>query len=796
MKIERALQINTATLTVTSALLLGMGQRDQHLPVLVMIAAAASIWLTDVAGWFRLNRVVASVLAVGAFLIVFREMFSLDKVLSIRAIAQMLFCLQIILLFQRKDRRIYWQLIVLSLLLVVVATVFNQGALFGLLMVAYLFMALSAMALVFLYHEARCHAPAEATAPARTDSAAPRRWPLGAEASSFKGSVAGEGDEEGRPGRDFLRQLVRMGLGALAFTAVVFFILPRFGQPAWRSPFYKQQRMVGYSGEVELGELGQVIEDPTDVLRIEFTDPATGSMVPVAGPVYLHGTVLTRYGTYHGKHRWTLVDARDFSHPLRVAKRVPPGEIVVQTVTIEPMDRPEVFCVQPCFTVEEDSELRFDPIRQSVLRPAERCGSRWVFDLRTNAFRDGRQRSLLPAERKPEVKRLLQVPEKQLPTLVALADRWMAEPGLPEERLIERARYLEKKLRDSEKFRYSLRAERQDYAIDPIEDFLKNNPRGHCEYFATTLALMLRSQRIPARMVVGYKCDEFNPLGKFFQVRQLHAHTWVEVYLAPQQVPPGEVRAGGGPRIWTEGAWLRLDPTPGTDADELGAAGRLLAAAGAGIDWLQYVWNNYVMEMDRSRQRQAIYQPLVDWVKGTYDRVTSLDWWKETLRQILHFFDPRQWNVDRWFSWRGGLIGMGICLVLVGFYRAARYLVRRLGCWIAARRRRAGGAARTDVDFYRRFQVILGRRGMRRAAWQTQREFARTVGRRLAEEPGIDELTPLPERIADAFYQVRFGGRPLDKTYRLAVEHAIRRLEEALGRHKFSRRRAKEAAVP
>ena len=41
---------------------------------------------------------------------------------------------------------------------------------------------------------------------------------------------------------------------------------------------------------------------------------------------------------------------------------------------------------------------------------------------------------------------------------------------------------------------------------------------------------MLRSQGIPARMVVGYKCDEYNPLGNFFQVRQLHAHTWVEAY--------------------------------------------------------------------------------------------------------------------------------------------------------------------------------------------------------------------------------------------------------------------------
>lgn len=789
MKIERSLQINVAMLAIASNLLFAMGQHDSHLPVLVVVSAVASLWLTDARGWLRLNRLAATVLAVAVFALLARRMFSWDNVDSIRTIARLLVYLQVILLFERKDSRVYWQLIVLSLLLLVVATVFNQGFLFGLLMVVYLFLAISAMALLFLYRESRRHAPAESRPTGASGATSSRRWPLGAEKSFAAGDVDSERIGT-HGGRDFLRQLARMGLGTLGFTAVVFFILPRFGQPAWRSPFYQQRRMVGYSGRVELGELGRVVEDPAEVLRIEFAEIGTGRLYPVDGNIYLHGTVLTHYAD----KTWSLPDAPQWAPRLRAVVEQPPGEIVVQTVAMEPTDRCEVFCVQPFFTLDKRRNLWYDPIRQSLHRAPEACAERFRFRLRTNAFRDGHQKTICPAPSPPyDPESLLQLPRGRLPTLVARADRWMAESGLPESSRMDRARYLANKLRDSDEFHYSLEKQPRDEAIDPIEDFVKNHPRGHCEYFATALTLMLRSQGIPARLIVGYKSDEFNPLGNFFQVRQLHAHTWVEVYLPPDQVPLNETQIAAGKPIWANGAWFRLDPTPGGDAERLGAAGRLLATAGKGVDWLQYAWNNYVMEMDRSRQRRAVYQPLLDWVKDTYQRLTSLEWWKETFRHILSAIDPRNWNLDAWFSWRGGLIGMGICLAAVVFHRIARRLGRRLGAWIG--RRRAAQAARTRVDFYQRFLTLLRRRGMRRLVGQTPREFAQAVGARLAAEPAHASLVPLPEQIAEAFYEVRFGRHPLDKGRRETVEQALARLEEALDRRR-ARPRQKETTAP
>jgi len=64
---------------------------------------------------------------------------------------------------------------------------------------------------------------------------------------------------------------------------------------------------------------------------------------------------------------------------------------------------------------------------------------------------------------------------------------------------------------------------------DPLTAFLTDFKRGHCEYFAGAMTLMCQSLGMQARVVVGFKCDEFNALTGSYVVRQSHAHAWVEV---------------------------------------------------------------------------------------------------------------------------------------------------------------------------------------------------------------------------------------------------------------------------
>src|SRR5258708_33494589 len=92
-----------------------------------------------------------------------------------------------------------------------------------------------------------------------------------------------------------------------------------------------------------------------------------------------------------------------------------------------------------------------------------------------------------------------------------------------------------------------------DPSIDPVEDFLVSRKEGHCAYFASALALMLRSIGIPARMVNGFKGGDWNDLSNVLTVRQKHAHSWVEALV-------GEVGSGDASRRTP--VWVTLDPTP------------------------------------------------------------------------------------------------------------------------------------------------------------------------------------------------------------------------------------------
>jgi len=92
----------------------------------------------------------------------------------------------------------------------------------------------------------------------------------------------------------------------------------------------------------------------------------------------------------------------------------------------------------------------------------------------------------------------------------------------------------------------------RDYSLDATHSggdvaaqFIFEMDAGYCEYFATSMVVMLRSQGIPARYAVGYSTGE--PQGNdTYIVRAMNAHAWVEVY-------------------FPETGWVRFDPTPGQD---------------------------------------------------------------------------------------------------------------------------------------------------------------------------------------------------------------------------------------
>lgn len=101
-------------------------------------------------------------------------------------------------------------------------------------------------------------------------------------------------------------------------------------------------------------------------------------------------------------------------------------------------------------------------------------------------------------------------------------------------------------------YKYSLYQPELDEKTNPLAYFLEERKAGHCEYFATATAMMLRALDIPSRYVVGFSVQEFHPSINAYVVRSRHAHAWVIA--------------------WVNKRWQVVDTTPSiwleTEADQ------------------------------------------------------------------------------------------------------------------------------------------------------------------------------------------------------------------------------------
>ena len=91
---------------------------------------------------------------------------------------------------------------------------------------------------------------------------------------------------------------------------------------------------------------------------------------------------------------------------------------------------------------------------------------------------------------------------------------------------------IEKFFRDN--FTYSLTQRGRYPRGKYLQNFLFNTRTGHCEYFATSTVLLLRTLGIPARYAVGYVVDEYSPIERQYVARSRDAHSWVLAYIGNQ----------------------------------------------------------------------------------------------------------------------------------------------------------------------------------------------------------------------------------------------------------------------
>jgi len=632
-----------------------------------------------------------------------------------------------------------------------------------------------------------------------------RRFPLLTERPSFSA-----GTQNPRPWngnwRELFTHLTAGTCFAFFLALIIFCLIPRVGRielsnytlkqefERWMQPIQQHINVgiVGMSDDIQLGSLGSVIPHRREVIKVRFlhnpdntlvteTDYSANLYRAISGAtLYFRGTPLNTY--LDGSWRHTAVaasaeprvNASIAAHTsivptgenvhARSAQRLffePDSDLVTLVMTIQPLGTQVFFAPHPFFKLDKPQEIEVKNtngrIEESQWRRRE--GTKTIV---SPAFQRGVQLDLTPCQERINRESLLQVPEG-LDALKALAVRWDAESRLPKNDIIGRARFMEQQFLVSPEFSYQLGGILRDYDLDPLEDFIAHNPRGHCEYFAGALALMLRSVGISARVILGFKTEAAD-INASCTIRQSDAHAWVEVYIPPEVMPERAARQYAP--WWQNGGWLRLDPTPAS-----GNATMMTALTLQWTDWSRYVqsfWNEYVLNMNSGKQMHWIYEPLYQAGHFVVHRVFNLEFWKMFGNDMVWYYrsffsDVPQPQRQMWDGFY--LMPPFIILGLLGL--ASWRLTSML---LSARKRTAEEMRRRiTIEFYLRMERILAKAGQIRGTALTPLEFARQ-----------SLYMPLMLPVVEAFYRVRFGGVALTEEESLSVMKTLEQLEHSI----------------
>ena len=338
---------------------------------------------------------------------------------------------------------------------------------------------------------------------------------------------------------------------AIPMTLFMFIILPRTSYPLLYSLQRGSSAQTGFSDTVRLGNVSDIQQDATVVLRAHMERVDENSL-------YWRGIVLDTFDgiLWQNVHK-ELPDKN--RPPLLSGKQIP------QTIYLEPYGNKYVFALDKPSSIS----LRYVSGYRDLTHSLPFALSKRIRYETVSALSD------VFGEKDIDRSVYLQLPAGKLARTKELAQS--LSRGTQGDTIQEMLNFLRNGV-----YRYSL--ENLPLSDNPLEDFLFNHKYGNCEYFASAMAVMLRMAGVPSRVVGGYRGGYYNDAGEYYLVPQKNAHVWVEAYLE-------------------SGRWKRFDPTPaGIEHFVSFTRKGIFFKVRFFLDTINYYWNAMVINYDFAKQ--------------------------------------------------------------------------------------------------------------------------------------------------------------------------------------------------
>jgi transglutaminase-like putative cysteine protease len=514
---------------------------------------------------------------------------------------------------------------------------------------------------------------------------------------------------------------------------VLFLVIPRVGTGYFTRAAAQALLVSGFTDTVQLGDIGQVKLSSSVVMHARQI-----SGTPF-GVLKWRGIALDRFDGHNwyntDRRRLQLKASTDEQYLVRPVDHA--RDAVRYEILLEPLATTTLFGpyqvralsgrLQGVETDNDDSlYLRFPLARRVQYEVLSE-----ILD-RSRTVPVASREAAIP----PEIsRRYLQLPGNLDPRVSQLAEQITASG----KSTFEKASLVEGYLKRN--YRYTLNLTWKP-GPQPLATFLFDAKAGHCEYFASSMAILLRAGGIPTRLINGFLLGEYNPVGGDYIIRESDAHSWVEVYV------PGR-------------GWMEFDPTP-PDPNHREASFAMLSQY---VDAMELFWNSYVIVYDSGAQLQLF--------RSAQDEVQSI---QTSLRNRSDRWAAQGQVFSDRFSARvsalvaaPGFWALAVIFIIGGTaFRNRRKLRTQLQIW---RVRQGRGAVNEDMveQMFYRAAKLAERRVSGRAPAETWREWIFGL-------PDRDRRSILA-RALTIFEKSKYGRMPVSNADFKVLEQTIQDLK-------------------